>query len=151
MFTLLLIDLLMRAFRFALWIRKRRINPSFAGLRARRTRPREWLITPISLVIVVATLYWPLPVWVGFQLSRPAIERLIATKQEVQEPEWAGLFRVRLIRRWYNGTVFVVTGRRYWRELGFVLIPEDSVGKGRPCYIRSRLSREWHLGSYSNR
>lgn len=129
----------------------RKFNPSFADLRIRGSGRREWLITLISLLIMLATLYCPPPLWVGFQLSRSAIERMITTERQVQEPEWAGLFRVRLIRRWYNGTVFVVTGKQRGRELGFVLIPEDSIGEGRPCHVRGRLSREWYFGSYSNR
>lgn len=113
------------------------------GLKARK---RYWYTTPICCILVATAFWYPWPVWVRFQLSRAAFERVAANGETADRYGYQiiGLNLVGAVKRYDNGTVFFETGYEFLSQQGIMYRPVD---QSIPCvelYAKHRLADRWY-------
>lgn len=108
---------------------------------------RQWLVTPVCLLLVASLLAYPWPTWIRFQVSRPAFERIVRGGKTTNKPELVGVYLVRSIESYQNGTVFLETGDSgLFGASGFMYLPPNATYQS--PHPETRLAHSWYIAAY---
>jgi hypothetical protein len=148
----LMAPLLLSLLIYILWVYLSRMHAVFktrSVLQARGSPKKRhgrwrWFVLPVCIAVVASVKLSSWPLCVRFHYSRPALERVL---QEVQaantrgdrRERQIGLFQVKAIRHFPDGTVLFETAWVGFDEVGIVYRPKDRPGHPR------RLAPHWFV------
>jgi hypothetical protein len=109
----------------------------------------RWLVPPAILVGTIAAFEARLPLWVGFELSRHAMDRLAqaAISRPVNQwpvpPQRVGIYRAKDIEAWAGQVIFAVEGSDWHGNGGFAYSPNGPPRTSNAAMVFQHLSGSW--------
>jgi hypothetical protein len=112
----------------------------------------RWTIVPLSFALLCLAVWLDVPFTVGFQISRPAMQRAVAhaaVDYDGRRRTWVGVYPIALTRPVPGGMELTIAGKVFpWGQRGFYYSHTGVRLEDAHYYGQERIDDHWFLWHY---